>query len=304
MLKQVKMITVVSIMSALAACGGDGDGSSQGGSSSSNQNSVVQNNDTISLNTFDIQSNDKSKAIQRIKWSFKNGSSDLIQKTLVGNYTREGLNNNNDSIVLSDGFEGIWTKKDITVANNTVTHRVKSINSNRVEVIKFTFIPIDITGVTAKDGDEYKYTGIITALSHLEKIPDTVGFPKGSVCYITQIDSSIPLFSFDKSESTTKFKSLEKWTEEYKSTYGRQVPTKIESYKVGSYNQYPISRIVYDNEVDKSAVNYNNTIYQADYTPKGVRTANTDGKKEAVNCTEVNDVAADFLEQQIMKYYR
>ena len=44
-------------------------------------------------------------------------------------------------------------------------------------------------------------------------------------------------------------------------------------------------------------------IYEADYVAKGSSNPNTNSFRGVVDCTIVNDVAADFLEREIKRYY-
>jgi hypothetical protein len=52
-----------------------------------------------------------------------------------------------------------------------------------------------------------------------------------------------------------------------------------------------------------TGIEYDNDIYDADYIADGTTDPNTDSLRGVVDCTLVNDVAADFLAEKIDLYY-
>ena len=52
-----------------------------------------------------------------------------------------------------------------------------------------------------------------------------------------------------------------------------------------------------------TGVEFKQDIYEADYVANGSNDPNMDSRRGVVDCTLVNDVAADFLEREIVKYY-
>lgn len=228
-----------------------------------------------------------------------------MEKDLISVNTRGGLNNN-DMVVLGNNFQSLISKDIVQVEGNQVKYELKDLKTDRMESITYTFVPIDLTGVTGKDGNFDKGTGLITDLSYYDQIPDTVSYPEGSVCYVIKTSSSNDLYFFDLETDKTNYVSLMDWEKAY-STIASKKPHRVEQLKIGPTNQYPASRIVYDNDPNNenySAVNYENVIYDSEYATKGSYSENYDLSRGAVDCSIINNVAADFIEAQILKYYQ
>lgn len=58
-----------------------------------------------------------------------------------------------------------------------------------------------------------------------------------------------------------------------------------------------------DSEYIYSGVDYNNSIYEADFINSAAHILNEDSIRCIIDCTIVIKVAADFLATQIIKYY-
>ncbi len=52
-----------------------------------------------------------------------------------------------------------------------------------------------------------------------------------------------------------------------------------------------------------NGVNYDNDIYETDFVDKNAIRPNEDSVRGVVDCTVVNEVAADFIEDSIRRYY-
>lgn len=300
-------LTAVVFAALISGCGNDGNSDSN---YTSNDLQPDKQNDQLDVNFFDTKYyfHTKRDAVKRVKWIYESGNRQLIQKQIIDNNDREGISNDDD-MVLASNFESKVAKKNIKVRGNTIVFPLKDNNSDRTETYSIELIPINLKGVTAKNGNIEKETGLITDLNYFDKIPNTVSFPDGATCYVMRYTSTIPFYTFNQNDYTT-YSSLEAWEADHLNMFGKDTPViRVENTKVGANNQYPASRVVYDTNPNHENYNYNGIRYKgaivrAGYTPKGKYGENADISKGAVNCTIVNDVAADFLEEQIVKYYR
>ena len=79
-------------------------------------------------------------------------------------------------------------------------------------------------------------------------------------------------------------------------------------FGVGINNKQKAAQVMFFEYKDQPAYQYNGVeyskdIYEADYVAKGSSNPNTNIFRGVVDCTIVNDVAADFLEREIKRYY-
>lgn len=79
-------------------------------------------------------------------------------------------------------------------------------------------------------------------------------------------------------------------------------------FGVGINNKQRAAQVMFFEYKDQPAYQYNGVeyskdVYEADYVAKGSSNPNTNSFRGVVDCTIVNDVAADFLEREIKRYY-
>lgn len=299
------LLPIVSLL-LVTGCGSD-NSSDDGVELDGGKNNITSSQ--LSINFFDTQYNDSDKkdAIQRMKWIYKTGDRELIRKDIISVNEREGLNDE-DLVVLGANFESIIAKRNIKVADNTITIPMDGIKSNRTETYEIELIPLDLAGVSRRESNLDENTGITSDLDYFDKIPDDVSYPENSTCYIIKETSTLPFYSFNIEDDVSSYTSMDEWTDSYSNVSRGSSPLRVESTKVGSTNQYPVVRIVYDNDArneyrNYNALNYENTLYETEYTHQGSVSDNYDPSKGLVECGIVNDIAADFLEEQILKYY-
>lgn len=308
---------------ALTACGGSSDGSGNvqhslnGNGSQSNPQTAPQdnaNNNSNKSNSIVVEMfNEKydqavnSQGIKRITAIYSDGKIDLIHRNLVNSNNNKGFFNTEDRIVLADGFEGKLSLRNVDVEGNKIIFNILSNTTNQKEQNIVDLQSINLSGIKRSDGNVEKDTGMITPLTQFNKIPNSVSFPEGSVCYIPQISNSFNYidFSLDNFSSAS---SLLKWTQEHSNKQGRQL-IRTESFKVGANNQYDASLVVYNTNLAKNSGNYTGVaykgkVYNADYNVKDKFSENIDVTKGSVYCLMVNKVAADFIQDQIIQYYK
>lgn len=296
-------LTLTTLLSAilLSACGGGND-TSKPKYSDGNDNA-----NEFSFELFDsmYDSQAKGDGIKRITWTYSDGNVVLKQVDIVNKNTREGLDNE-DLIILSDNFEGKQRKQDVDVEGNKIIFNIFSDTTNQKEYSMIEMQKVNLSGVDSGYFDSKTKTGIYTGLNAFNKIPSSAKFPKGSVCYIPKVTNSFAHFHFDKNDVSNQT-SMKSWLD----TYAKDSDVvRTESLKVGASNQYDSTVVVYKADLTEldlpyAAVDYKGKIYDADFARKGTKSENIDKSKTGgVDCTLVNKVAADFLQDQIVQYYR
>ena len=202
-----KLIVIPSILSlmmiALVGCEEDNGIYGSGGS----------NNITLTsfANSYDSQVN--ATAIARIDESYRTGAREIKIKNLVNNYSNQSLNTL-DKTILANNFEGRLENKNIEVNGRTVKRPIYEKNTNNKSSYEVTYKTLDLSGVKA---DSYlagntvsDSRGIITSLNHYPKIPATLAFPAGSVCYIPVVTSERAFLAFNEKDKTG-YSALDKW---------------------------------------------------------------------------------------------
>ena len=200
-----KLIVIPSILSlmmiALVGCEEDNGIYGSGGS----------NNITLTsfANSYDSQVN--ATAIARIDESYRTGAREIKIKNLVNNYSNQSLNTL-DKTILANNFEGRLENKNIEVNGRTVKRPIYEKNTNNKSSYEVTYKTLDLSGVKA---DSYlagntvsDSRGIITSLNHYPKIPATLAFPAGSVCYIPVVTSERAFLAFNEKDMKVKQKQF------------------------------------------------------------------------------------------------
>jgi hypothetical protein len=214
-------------------------------------------------------------------------------------------------VVLANGFEGTLEDRYIEVNGNQVSRPIYKNNSNVVSKYVMDYIEYDLFGVQASsynlDKDTGNRNGVLTDLYNYAKIPNTVSFRSGAKCYTPKITSDRE-FVFFNEKNRTGYQQLEKWIEVTKKSVDSKYDTKVETTRLGNNNRYAFAELsVYtDNNqlvASYSGVEYDNRVYTINRVASEVTEANRDDIKDVVDCTVVNDVAADFLEREIKRCY-
>lgn len=268
------------------------------------------NNITLTRFADSYDSKANATAIARIDETYRTGNYEIKTRNLVNNYSNQSLNTL-DKTVLADKFEGRLEHKNIEVSGRTVKRPIYEKNSNNKFNYQTTYKTLDLSDVKA---DDYRAgvplsnsRGIMTALNHYSKLPTNLAFPAGSVCYIPVVSSERAFLAFNERDKTG-YSSLDKWIEAAEARFNDDRDYSTSRFGVGINNKQKAAQVMFFEYKDQPAYQYNGVeyskdIYEADYVAKGSSNPNTNSFRGVVDCTIVNDVAADFLEREIKRYY-
>ena len=298
--KWIVIPSMVSLMTlALSGCEED-DFFGSGGS----------NNITLTRFADSYDSQASATAIARIDETYRTGEYEIKTRNLVNNYSNQSLNTL-DKTVLADKFEGRLEHKNIEVDGRTVKRPIYEKNTNNKFNYETTYKTLDLSGVKA---DSYhagstvnSSRGIMTGLNHYSRLPTNLAFPAGSVCYIPVVSSERAFLAFDEKDKTG-YTSLDKWIEAAEARFNDDRDYSTSRFGVGVGNKQKAARVMFFEYKNQPAYQYNGVeyskdIFEADYIAKGSSNPNTNSLRGVVDCTIVNDVAADFLEREIKRYY-
>ena len=272
----------------------------------------VGSSNNITLNRFadSYDSKANATAIARIDETYRTGDYEIKTRNLVNNYSNQSLNTL-DKTVLADKFEGRLEHKNIEVSGRTVKRPIYEKNSNNKFNYQTTYKTLDLSDVKA---DDYRAgvplsnsRGIMTALNHYSKLPTNLAFPAGSVCYIPVVSSERAFLAFNERDKTG-YSSLDKWIEAAEARFNDDRDYSTSNFGVGINNKQKAAQVMFFEYKNQPAYQYNGVeyskdIYEAVYVAKGSSNPNTNSFRGVVDCTIVNDVAADFLEREIKRYY-
>ena len=268
------------------------------------------NNITLTRFADSYDSKANATAIARIDETYRTGNYEIKTRNLVNNYSNQSLNTL-DKTVLADKFEGRLEHKNIEVSGRTVKRPIYERNSNNKFNYQTTYKTWDLSGVKA---DDYRAgvplsnsRGIKTGLSHYSKLPTNLAFPAGSVCYIPVVSSERAFLAFNEKDNTG-YSSLDKSVAAAEARFNDDRDYSTSRFGVGINNKQKAAQVMFFEYKDQPAYQYNGVeyskdIYEADYVAKGSSNPNTNIFRGVVDCTIVNDVAADFLEREIKRYY-
>ncbi|MGB2784479.1 hypothetical protein [Psychrobacter sp.] len=256
--------------------------------------------------------------IARVNEKYRTGQHNSEAINIVGNYNSQGINTL-DKTVLVNSFEGTLENRYIEVNGRKVNRPIYLKNSNTVLDYRITYNEIDLSGRKAdsyKVGNNVKDSkGIRTGLNSYPKISDNnanIAFPSGSICYIPLTISEREFLAFN-AKNETNYRTLNDWIEVAKKRFSDGRPSQVkDNFGVGVNNGQAAAQIKFfatNNEPEYIynavvyAYNNSNRIYEADYVASGRTEANLDERNGVVDCKLYNDIAADFLEREIKRYY-
>lgn len=297
-------IAIPFVISALAlmltGCGED-DGTY--GSDSNNQ---------ITISSFDSSYDTQAQklAVARIDQTYRTGARQTTVSNVVRNYDKPVVNDL-DKVILANRFEGTLENKNINVNGRIVTRPIYEKNSNQQLTFKTEYQAIPLSGIDRSSYISSNNTngsrGIRTDLNNYPNIASNVSFPAGSVCYIPITTSEREFLAFNNKDESNN-QTLEAWITAYEQRFTDNRPVTTTRYGVGIDNAQKAATVTIfafgsDPMYSYSGVNYNNKIYNAQRIASDTTTPNMNSSTGVVDCTLVNDVAADFLAAQIKKYY-
>ena len=258
--------------------------------------------------SYDNQAN--ANAVARIDETYRTGEREIKVRNIVNNYRNLGINDL-DKTVLADNFEGRLENKNIEVNRRTIKRPVYENNSNNKFDYETTYQTLDLSGVKAdsyNDGNTLtNRNGIRTDLNNYPRIATDASFPVGSVCYIP-VTTSERLFLAFNAKNETIYQTLDDWIEATEERFNDNRKFSTTKFRVGSGNDERAAKVEFFEFRNQpaylySGVDYKGDIYEVDYVTKGTTNPNTDSRRGVVDCTLVNDVAGDFLAEQIERYY-
>lgn len=320
---------IIAALLTLSGCGGDDNGSnpsdshngSGGGATDGQPNNGPILNKTFQYTVFDIFSEvvdeQYKSAWGKIKATWRESGVTEEISTVVGKTSyKDEINpdkNEFEYYVGKNAFVAIPERDYAKYAKFKVidsnTYQVTQSKDNSTITSRFKVTSYDLSGKGKLSKDAKN--GIITDL-HYDYFPNNITFPKGSTCYLLQeIPEQSYYFFYTYAERDEI--SIDAWLkQEPKNTYynndGQSYNPQVSNVvkeNIGQNNILPA--VHYQDQFGQyhAAVQFNGMLYTADYYEKGVKEAiNTDPKTSRVECWMYNDIAANFLEQQIKVNYK
>ncbi|WP_296244239.1 MULTISPECIES: hypothetical protein [unclassified Psychrobacter] len=264
------------------------------------------NNNELTISTIERSSN----AIARIDTTYRTGAREVKKTNIKGSYN-QNLDNLDGSVVLSDKFEGTLEDKNIEVNGRIVKRPIYEKNSNNKLNYQVNYKTLNLSGFRSNSyrrGDRNNNaTGVFTDLNNYTDIPSSSTFPSGSVCYIPVASTDTSFFTFNQNQRTG-FLTLEDWTKATEKQFGDNRGSKTTLLNIGVGNSQKASQVEFfatNNEPSYlyNGVKYNKVIYNANFVGKNQSPPNQNDATGVIDCRIVNDVAADFLEKEIKRYY-
>ncbi|WLP94987.1 hypothetical protein [Psychrobacter sp. M13] len=264
-------------------------------------------NNELEINSFERVNNN----IARIETEYSDGERDIDVTSIIGSFDLASINNLSVSTVLANNFEGTLEDRYIEVNNRTVTRPIYAKNSNERFDYQVTYRTLDLSN---KDASSYQKgnrpiddRGIKTDLNNYSNIPSNISFPSGSVCYVPVTDSDLSFFVFND-KNKTGYSTLNDWIEANEKRFGSNQSSRTDIVNIGVNNNDRAAQVKFFTTNQRIEYNYYGTefernIFDADFVAKDKTSPNEDSFRGVIDCTLVNDTAADFLEREIRTAY-
>ncbi len=164
--------------------------------------------------------------------------------------------------------------------------------------LTYDIVTLDLRGVGKLAADAK--TGITTDLEY-PYFPNDITFPIGAKCYIMHETPKQSYYTFYDSASTENV-TIDEWIARQKDS-GKTLNNLVKEM-VGRHNELPAARYTNHKGRVKAVVSYNGLLHDAHYYKAGAqKDASINAKTGIVNCDQYNDVASEFLDQQIKANY-
>ncbi len=264
-------------------------------------------NNELEINSFERVNNN----IARIEIEYNDGERDIDLTNIKGSFDLASINNLPVSTVLANDFEGTLEDRYIEVDNRTVTRPIYAKNTNERFDYQITYRTLDLSN---KDASSYQKgnrpiddRGIKTDLNNYTNIPSNISFPSGSVCYVPVTDSDLSFFVFND-KNKTGYSTLNDWIEANEKRFGSNQSSRTDIVNIGVNNNDRAAQVKFFATNQRIEYNYYGTefernIFDADFVAKDQTSPNEDSFRGVIDCTLVNDTAADFLEREIRTAY-
>lgn len=275
------------------------------------------NNNELTLIRFDksIDRQTNREAIARIETNYSKGERDIDVTNIIGNFNNQNIDNLDNAIVLADNFEGTLENRYIEVNGRTLKRPIYQKNSNNQLNYETEYRTLNLSNVNAfnyQSANNFNNSrGIFTALNNYPSIsnnaPNNLTFPAGSVCYIPVTTSERSFYTFNDRDRTN-YRDINRWTDAAEKRFNDNRDFRTTTFSIGENNKNKAAQVKFfatNNDPDYfySGIDYNNAIYEANYVDRDKSRPNEDSVRGAVDCSLVNNVAADFIEAQIRRYY-
>lgn len=310
-LTQLVLFPTVLVSSAMAisGCGENDNGVYVYGTAGDNSELVISQFDK----GIDRQTN--REAIARIDTGYSDGEREITITNIIGNFNSQNINNLDNSIVLADRFEGTLEDRYIEVDGRTVKRPVYQKNSNNRFDYQTVYRTLDLSNVRVFDYQQANgfnsARGIFTALNNYPSIANNafsnLAFPNGAVCYIPVTTSERSFYAFNDRDRSS-FQNLDRWIDAAEGRFSDNRNSRTTRFSVGENNNNRAAQVKFfafgnDPEYLYNGIEYNNDIYETDYIDSNQLRPNENTINGVVDCSLVNDIAADFIEAQVREYY-
>lgn len=265
------------------------------------------NSNELEINHFERVNNN----IARIEIEYSDGERDIDVTNIKGALSSPNINDLPVATVLGNNFEGTLEDRYIEVDGRTVKRPIYEKGSNKQLNYQIRYRTLNLSGTDAssyqKGNRPSDDRGIFTDLNNFTNIPTNASFPTGSVCYIPVTKSEEAFFVFND-KNKTRYQTLEDWIEVNEDRFGDNQRYSTTTVKVGKDNNARAAQVTFFATDERPEYNYygaeyGKSVFDANYINKNEQRPNEDSFRGVVDCTLVNDVAADFLEQEIKRYY-
>ena len=265
------------------------------------------NNNELEINSFERVNNN----IARIETGYSNGKRDIDITNIKGSFDLANINNSPVSTVLANNFEGTLEDRYIEVDGRMITRPIYAKNSNERFDYQITYRTLDLSNKNAssyqKGNRPIDDRGIFTDLNNYSNIANNISFPTGSVCYVPVTDSDLSFFVFNDKNKTGN-PTLNDWIEANEKRFGSNQSSRTDIVNIGVNNNDRAAQVKFFATNQRVEYNYYGTefernIFDADFVAKGQTRPNEDSFRGVIDCTLVNDTAADFLEREIRTAY-
>lgn len=282
----------LAVVTGLTACGGDDNGTSSNQPTTQNILKLVHFENEYTENAI--------SSIERQDFQLGSGVGsstfrDIFGKTPASSYKYYSV---------GDHFFAASVPNTLgNLKNTTVTYPTSDLAKIDMDILgdgnkgdyhqTLTFKKIDISG--AFNFAEKEKQGLVLYPSSKEytKLPASLTFPQGSVCYYLQsVVSSKEIYTFTDYDAT-QYSTLT----DFGRAMGLSSTTSV--YQVGANNELPMIAYTQNGET-YYAIQYNGKVY--DHVEKKEK-VNDYSNDKPIECSELNETAGNYMEQQIKAVY-
>lgn len=310
-MKLTKTLCTGIILTSTLVIAGCGDDSDSEGTNQNNDGAIINNEFKYAAYDIfsDVVDNKYKSGWGKLKYSItENGiKQDLV--TVVGNSPTAYQESRYPNGVNLDYYAGDNLFIDVLEDFDNRHYRISFIDNNTIKSIiqkdnasvstNLDILTYDLSGVGKLQKNAN--TGFYTDL-HYDYFPDNIKFPAGSKCYVLQETAEQSYYNFYNTSQSSDI-TIDEWIKDKRDSGGYELNDLV-TENVGKNNALKAARFTDQRGDIYAAVQFNGLVYEADYSPKGVKqTLSTDPKTDVVECYLYNDTATTFLDTQIKANY-